>query len=57
MLFVNTRIKTPDEISVIDLSEVADKPTYFVVKSSRLNLAEIWNFVYLNFRLENIDLA
>ena len=39
----------PDESSIVDLSDVADKPTYVIFTSSRLILAENLNFLFSHF--------
>ena len=41
-------IETPDETGVVDLSVVADNPTYIIVTSSRLLLAENLKLLLLN---------
>ena len=45
-------------MGVVNLSEVANKPTYVIVTSSRLILAENFDlFVYLDFIVRNIGLV
>ena len=51
-----TGIYTPDETGVINLSEVANKPTYFILISSRLILAENLNFLISYFMLNNLNI-
>ena len=41
--YFTTKIYTPDETSVVDLSKVVDKPTYVIITSYRLILAENLN--------------
>ena len=48
MNFVMIGVKTIDEIGIVDLLEVEDKPTYVILTSSRLILAENFNFLFPN---------
>ena len=46
-------IETPDETGVVDLSVVADNPTYVMVTSSRVILAENLKFLLLNIHIRH----
>ena len=48
-----TRVQTPDETGVVDLSEVADKPTYVILTSSRLILVKMLKCL-LSYFMRNI---
>ena len=43
----------PDVTSVVELSEVAEKPTYIIVTSSRSISVENLNFLLLNIHLKH----
>ena len=47
----------PDETGVIDLFEVAYKPTYVILTSSRLILVENLSFLFSNLMLNILSLT
>ena len=47
----------PNETGIVDLSEVANKPTYVILTSSRLILAENLNFLFTYSMLNILNLT